>query len=79
MQIEGEMCLYYQKQQRSFSVKMVSAPLCLLQGQRRLTDDKRSQDGRIICPVIVGGEKKYKMNATSFFFFSFLTFESLIM
>lgn len=36
-------------------------PPCLyffLQGQPRLTVDKRSQDGHIICPVIFWGRKR---------------------
>lgn len=50
-------------------------PVCIfffLQGQPRLTVDKRSQDGHIICPVIFLGGEYDKMNAMYhvFFFFS---------
>ncbi len=79
--MEGKMSLYYQKQRfffspRSpfFSVKMIPATslfvIFFLQGQPRLTVDKWSQDGHIICPVIFWGEKTIRwMPCIMFFFF----------
>ncbi len=63
-------CLFNIKNNGSFSAlilpffQMISATslfvfLFFLQGQPRLTVDKRSQDGHIICPVIfLGGRKR---------------------
>lgn len=64
-------CLYYWKQQLPLFLSSIfffshrkrwfqRNGRHSLQGQRCLTDDKRSQDGHIICPVVGGCKKEMK-------------------